>query len=292
MSVYKPLCSEKIALVTDSTCDLDSETIREYGIEVLPLQVVYQHGQYRDGIDITAEEIYQNLELEIPKTSLPSLADIRGLFTRLQEDGFTHVLAVHISSNLSGTYNAVALEAQEFHDMVIEVIDSKSVSMGVGCAVLEAARECRKSNNFAKTVAVAKSVLSQIKVNYVLATLEYLRIGGRIGYVSATVGEILNIKPIITLNSEGVFVTRAKIRGRDSSVRHLVTLLEESVRVGSFNVGILHSSAEGEAAELAEKAKSLKNIKEVFLNSIGPVLGVYAGRGLLGFVVYPVLDQE
>jgi len=291
LNTKEPLYGDNIAIVTDSTCDLDMATIREYGIEVLPLLVVYHDREYLDGVDITSEQIYQNLEVEIPKTSLPALADIRSLFTRLRANNVTHILAIHLSGSLSGTHNAVAMVAQEYKDMVIEVIDSKSVSMGVGCAVLEAARECRRSHDFERTVTVAKTVLSKIKVFYVLATIEYLKIGGRIGYVSATVGEFLNIKPIITLNDEGVFITKAKVRGRDSSVRQLVELLKENVRDAYCNVGILHSSAEREAAELVAKARSLPTVKEVFSNQIGPVLGVYAGRGLLGFVVYPVQEQ-
>src|SRR5690554_1384059 len=110
----------KIAIVTDSACDLEPEIIKEYGIEVLPLHILYREHEYRDRIDITPQEVYDSLEREVPKTSLPSPAEIQEVFNRLREQKFTHVLALHLSSGLSGTYQAVSLIAQEFKDIIIE----------------------------------------------------------------------------------------------------------------------------------------------------------------------------
>lgn len=283
---------EKIAIVTDSTCDLSPELITKYGIEVLPLHILYKDREYLDRVNITPDEVYANMETEIPTTSLPSLAEINDLFTKLRNDGITHIVSIHISSGLSGTFNAVSAVAQDFKDMVIEVVDSKTLSLGLGLSVLEAARARQDSLNFQRVVDVAKSALKEIKAYYVLSTLEYLKRGGRIGYVSGTIGELLSIKPIISLNEEGKYFTFAKVRGRDASLRRLAEVLTEHIREKISNVAIVHGGSEAEARELLAKAKEMKNIKELFFSQVSPAMGVHTGPGLVGFLVYPCLKPQ
>ena len=287
-----PIAQEtKIAILTDSSCDLELEIIQEYGIEVLPLHIIYPDNDFRDRIDITPQEVYDNLEQVVPKTSLPSLAEIKDVFEKLKENNVTHVLAVHISSGLSGTFQAVSNIAREFKEMVIEVVDSRTLSMGLGSSVLEAARELHRSNDFNKVVAKAKNILHESKAFYVLSTLEYLKKGGRIGYVAGTIGELLNIKPIISINEEGKYFTYTKVRGREQSLRKLGEVLKEHVQEKMSNVAILHGGAEEEARALEKAAKQLPNVKEVFFGQISPALGVHTGPGLVGMVIYPVLES-
>lgn len=283
--------AQKIAIVTDSSCDLDAELIEAYGIQVLPLHIVYHDREYRDRVDITPDEVYTQLEVEVPKTSLPSPAEISSLFSRLRDEDFTHILAIHISSGLSGTFNAVSKVAEDFKDIVIEVLDSKTLSLGLGMTVLEAAREVQNSLSFHNAVSVAKTVCRKTKAYYVLATLEYLKKGGRIGYVSGTVGELLNVKPIITLNEEGKYVTHSKVRGREQSLRKLMDALTEHVRDRDSNVAIVHGGAEQEAFEFLQRAREHPNVKEVFFSQVSPALGVHTGPGLVGFIVSPLPSQ-
>jgi len=278
----------KIAIVTDSTSDIDPEMIQEFGIEVLPLHIVYQDREYLDRVNISPNEVYDNMDVEVPTTSLPSPAEISNLFGRLRDAHVTHILAIHISSGLSGTYETVCQVAQEYKEMVIEVMDSKSLSMGLGFSVLEAARQLRHSTDFQSVVNAAKNVSHQTRLYFVLSTLEYLKRGGRIGYVSGTLGELLNIKPIITVNPEGKYVTFAKVRGRDQSLKKLFDILTESIQVGQFNVAIVHGGAEQEAHTLWEKASQLPNINKLLFNQISPVMGVHTGPGLVGIIVSPV----
>lgn len=280
---------DKIAIVTDSTCDLNPEIIQQYGIQVLPLHIIYNNREYRDRIDITPQEVYDHLEEEVPKTSLPSPAEIYELFNRLREQKFTHILAIHISSGLSGTYQTVSTIAEEFKDMVIEVIDSKTLSFGLGFSVLEAARELQCSFNFEKVTSTAKEVVEHIRAYYVVSTLEYLKKGGRIGYVAGTLGELLHIKPIISINSEGKYFTVAKVRGREQSLRKLTCILKEHVCDTLSNVAIVHGGAEQEARDIEKVALEHPNIKEVFFGQISPAMGVHTGPGLVGILVYPVL---
>lgn len=280
----------KIAIITDSACDLEPEIIQEYGIEVLPLHILYHDREYRDRVDIDPQEVYDSLEQEVPKTSLPSPSEIIDLFNRLREQKVTHILALHLSSGLSGTYQAVASIAQEFKDMVIEVIDTKTLSMGLGLSVLEAARESHRSVEFDQVVSKAKKVIEQVKAFYVLSTLEYLKKGGRIGHVAGTIGELLNIKPIISINEEGKYFTYAKVRGREQSLKKLTEVLKEHVQETLSNVAIVHGGSEPEARVLEKIAREHPNIKEVFFGQISPALGVHTGPGLVGVLVYPVIQ--
>lgn len=282
----------KIAIVTDSACDLDPETIQQYGIQVLPLHIIYNAREYRDRVDISPQEVYDHLEEEVPKTSLPSPAEIYDLFNRLREQKFTHVLAIHLSSGLSGTYQTVSTIAEEFKDMVIEVVDSKTLSFGLGFSVIEAAKEVQRSLNFDKVKSVAKEVLEHMKVYYVVSTLEYLKKGGRIGYVAGTLGEMLHIKPIISINPEGKYFTVAKVRGREQSLRKLASILKDHVQDTLSNVAIVHGGAEKEAKDLEKMALNHPNIKEAFFGQISPALGVHTGPGLVGVLVYPVLRRQ
>lgn len=282
---------EKIAIVTDSACDLDSDLIQQYGIHVLPLHIIYNDREYRDRVDITPQEVYDHLEQEVPKTSLPSPAEIYELFNRLREQKFTHVLAIHLSSGLSGTYQTVSQIAEEYRDMVIEVIDSKTLSMGLGCSVLEAAKEIQHSFNFDNVKNRAKEVIEHMKAFYVVSTLEYLKKGGRIGYVAGTLGEMLHIKPIISINQEGKYFTVAKVRGREQSLRKLASILKDHVHDTLSNVAVVHGGSEKEARDLEKLALNHPNIKDVFFGQISPALGVHTGPGLVGLLVYPVVQR-
>ncbi|MCO1600314.1 MULTISPECIES: DegV family protein [Desulfosporosinus] len=287
-----PLSVPKIAIVTDSTSDLDSDMTKEFGIEILPLHVVYKDREYLDGVSISPNEVYDNMDIEVPTTSLPSPAEISNLFDRLREEKFTHILTMHISSGLSGTYETVCQVAKDYKEMEIEVLDSKALSMGLGFPVLQAARELRKSIDFQAVLKVAKKVSEQTKLYFVLSTLEYLKRGGRIGYVSGTIGELLNIKPIISINSEGKYITYSKVRGRDQSLKKLYDILIESIQDGQYNVAIVHGGAEQEARKLWQNAKELPNIKELLFNQISPVMGVHTGPGLVGVIISPVLTAQ
>jgi len=287
-----PMSVPKIAIVTDSTSDLAPEMIKEFGIEIIPLHVVYKDREYLDGINIRPDEVYDNMDLEVPSTSLPSPAEITNLFDRLRDEKFTHVLSMHISSGLSGTYETVCQVAKEYKGMVIEVLDSKALSMGLGFPVLAAANKRRNSTDFQDVIKSAKTVSEHLKLYFVLSTLEYLKRGGRIGYVSGTIGELLNIKPIISINSEGKYITSAKVRGRDQSLKKLYDLLLESTKDGQYNVAIVHGGAEQEARNLWQKARELPNIKDLLFNQISPVMGVHTGPGLVGIIISPVIPPQ
>jgi len=141
---------KKIAIVTDSTSDLSAEQMKAYNIEMLPLRVIYKDREYRDRLDITPQQIYEGLDKEVPKSSLPLPGDVLRLLDRLKMEEYTDVVISLISSGLSGTYNMVRQVAASYEGLNIEVVDSKSLSFGLGFLSIEASKEREKSNDLDK----------------------------------------------------------------------------------------------------------------------------------------------
>lgn len=276
---------EKVAIVTDSTCDLDNEIAQEYDIKVLPLKVIYPQKEYLDRIEISPQEIYEKMPAEVPSTSLPSPAAIKELFTKLQSEGYTHIISIHISSGLSGTFNVVNTIAREFKDMVIEVLDSKALSLGLGLPVLEAAKTLRETKSFQAALDKAKKTIASIEIYFVVATLDYLKKGGRIGYVAGTIGEFMQIKPIVSINEEGKYFTYDKVRGRKKSLLRLFEIAKEKIGEKAASVAVMNSAAKEEAMEILEKIKTLPGVEKFYAGEIGPVMGVHAGPGLIGVCI-------
>lgn len=277
---------QRIAVVTDSTCDLSEEQIRTYDIKLLPLKVVYNDREYIDRLEIQPEEVYENFEREIPKTSMPSPGEAANLFKKLAQDGFTDVISIHISSGLSGTYQMVKSVAQQMKDVInVQVIDSKALSWGLGCLVLEARRLVKSGLNLEEVVEKVYRLREKTKVIFVVKTLEYLRKGGRIGYVAGTIGEMLNVKPIISINDEGKYYTYQKVRGRKRSLDKLVDIIKEYAEDKKIKLAVMHGGALEEAKSIMDKLQ-LPNIDMQLLGQIGPSMVVHTGPGLIGAIFY------
>ncbi len=275
---------EKIAIVTDSTCDLDQALMDQYGIKAIPLRIVYKDREFRDQVDIKSEDIYALMPQEVPKTSLPTPEDALKVLNELVDAGFTHILGIFISSGLSGTFNMMHGLAEDFKEATLEFIDSKSLSLGLGFSVMDAAKNVKAGLPFDEIVTKAKLTCSKTKTFYVIKTLEYLKAGGRIGKVEGTIGELLDIKPVISINEEGVYYTLKKVRGRKKSIHQLIELVQERA-TSPVRVGVLHGMAEQEALEIKAIVDKIEQVKEVFFAQISPVLTVHTGPGLLGIVI-------
>ncbi|MGO1369460.1 MAG: DegV family protein [Senegalia sp. (in: firmicutes)] len=276
---------KKIALITDSTCDLPKEIIDEYNIKIMPLKVIYSDGEYKDKVDIQPEDIYKRFSEEVPKTSLPSLGDCIDLFEKLKSEGYTHLIVTTISSGLSGTINMMKNAKNTVEDLEIEIIDSKSLSMGLGYPVLEGAKELKRTNDYVKTIERIKEVITKTDTFYVVETLEYLKKGGRIGRVEGTIGELLKIKPIISINKEGIYYTYKKIRGRNRSIKAIYDIVKERASKGKINVAVAHGNALDEGRALLDDIKKVKNVVETTFTQISPVLVVHTGPGLIGVII-------
>ncbi|GCD10677.1 DegV family protein [Clostridium tagluense] len=275
----------KIALITDSTSDVDREMIEKYDLKVLPLRIIYKDREYIDRVTITPKEVYDNFIYEIPSTSLPSMQDMEDMYVKLEEEGYTHAIAVIISAGLSGTYNTLRLASENHPSIETCVFDSKSLTIGEAAIVEECGEMIQSGKSFDQIVAALPEIQSRITVYYAVDTLKYLIKGGRIGKVSGTIGEILNIKPIISINSDGVYYTYAKPKGKKKAISKLVDIAREALEITPCKIWVMHGGAYEEVKPFSETIASLPNITRLCFGEISPVAGVHTGPGLLGIII-------
>ena len=276
--------TEKIALVIDSGTDVPSIIRSRSDVRILPLRVIYPDKEYIDGIDIDSKTVYSRMPREIPKTSLPSMEDILAVFTELKSEGYTHVVAVTISSGLSGTYNTIRLISEEIEDLTVSVIDTKNISIGSGFTAVQVARDIDNKLNFDEIVSRASASLSKSVIYFTVGTLEYLRKGGRIGLVAGTVADMMNVKPIISCNKDGIYYTVEKARGRKNSIKALISRAQSFVPAGvKYQVCVIHGQVQEEFDSLVNEVREkFKDATEIFALSTTAALGVHTGPGALG----------
>ena len=278
---------EKIAVVTDSTCDIEAEKLKNRGIRSLPLKVIIEDEQYLDRVNITPSRVYEIMEEKTPTTSMPSPGEIEELYKKLGDEGYTHIISVHISGGLSATCDNCHLVASRMDEMEVSVIDSGMLSMGLGRLVLFAQDLVDEGKpGFSEIVERVRAKKDEIKLYFVVKTLKYLKAGGRIGKVSGTIGELLNIKPIIAIDEEGEYYTAEKVRGRAASLNKMAELIEaEMEETAGYALDIMHADAGDEAEKIREKFKDKDPIREINVGQISPVMVVHAGPGLLGMAL-------
>ncbi|WBW99669.1 DegV family protein [Oceanirhabdus sp. W0125-5] len=280
---------EKIALITDSTADLTEETIKKYNITVLPFRIIYKDREYLDGVDIKANEVYENLQKEVPTSSLPPLKKMHDVYISLQEQGFTHVIAILLSSGLSGIYNALSLVSKEYPKIQSFIFDSKSISCGEGLLVEESAKLITSQTPFDTIKEKIEEFRKKLEVYFVVDTLEYLKRGGRIGRVSGTIGELLKIKPIISVGEDGKYFTVDKIRGKKQSLKKIIEIgkskLKENTKIVLMD-GYAKKEVQYVYDELKKYSEEFQQGFVELIGSISPVSGVHSGPGLVGMVVF------
>jgi DegV family protein with EDD domain len=278
--------AKHIAVVTDSTCDIPPDLVQKHGIVVVPLYVVWGQEELLDGQDIDNPTFYARLVTDPihPKTSQPTPAD----FVRaIEGTDAREVVVITVSKELSGTYSS-AQQAAETVGVPVHVVDSYSLSMGLGWQVLAAARERERGSGVERMIAAAEQVRKKLNLLLTVDTLEYLHRGGRIGGAAKLLGSVIQLKPLLGINhATGTLEAVEKIRTRAKALQRVV---EETFRrldpTRPLRVAIVHADALEDArrllAEIREKHKPL----ETFINEITPVLGVHGGPGLVGICAY------
>lgn len=276
---------EKIALITDSASDINSDLIKKYNINILPFKIIFSDKEYRDGIDITPSMLYEKLPNETPKTSLPSISEFTQLLEDLKSKGYTHAIIITISNCFSGTFNSARLASESVSGITTFVFDSLTLTMSEGAMVLNVAELIEQGKSFDEITSSLPKLREKIDVFFTLDTLTYLKRGGRIGKVAGTIAEALNIKPIITIKDDG-FCTYAKVRGTKQSISKLSSILNDYLSKGKCKVWIMNGNAPDKADLLYNAIKNSPNLVECTLGGmIGPALGVNTGPGLVGFIV-------
>ena len=287
------MSTDKIAILVDSGTDVPPGLIEKYHMFVAPLRIMFSDGEYNDGIDLTAAQLYQRLPREIPKTSLPSAEIVLQVLDQIRAEGYNKVLAVTISSGLSGTYNMLTLLASNIKDLDIYVYDTRNIAIGSGFSAIQAAEYIADGMDWHTLKQTMIASTSKSKVFFCLDTLEYLQKGGRIGLVTAMLGTALNLKPIISCNTEGVYYTVAKVRGRQQSLKKVLELaVKFAGNAKKYNVALIGSGQLGlkDAASIRDAVLQKLPDKNLLIEGeLGCCLGVHVGPGLVGVGVQ-ILD--
>lgn len=276
--------AEKIAIITDSCADVPQELIQKYHLFVLPMQIICPDGEYRDGIDIHAEDIYRRQKTEPLKSSTPSGADVADTLAEIQRQGYTKAVAVLLAGGLSGTVNHVRLAAEELEGLEVEVYDSKQASIGIGVIALQAAEYAADGMGFEELKQKIEQLITDTKVFFSIDTLEYLKKGGRIGKVTAMAGALLDIKPIMSFDEDGEIYAAAKVRTRKAVEKRLLQLVADCKKENrAYNLVVADGGAPEEREALEQKLTALfPDYHKLYRANIGAALSVHLGSGLLG----------
>ncbi|KAA0231515.1 MAG: DegV family protein [Dehalococcoidia bacterium] len=274
-----------VQIVTDSTCDLPREIVEEYGITVVPLTVFFGEEALLDGVEIGADAFYERLGTshDLPRTSQPSAERFRQVYEGLAGET-SEIVSIHLSSKLSGTLNSasVARDQVAHGGLHIELIDSYTVSLGLGLVVLEAAAAARTGASLENVVAAARRAMDRVMVYVAVDTLDYLRRGGRIGRASSFLGSVLSIKPIVGIE-DGEVVPIERVRTRRRAEERIFELATADGRAKA-----LFATCTGDrdaTQELAARLRAVLPHTDVRPAMLGPTVGVYLGANALGVAI-------
>ncbi len=268
-----------VAVVVDSTADIPAEIREQLGITVVPLLVLFGTEEFRDGIDLSNDEFYARLvEDKIhPTTSQPSAGDFVEAYERLAKD-HDGIISIHVGGKLSGTVRSAQAAADMLEGVPVRVIDSGSVSMGVGYLGIEAARMAQIGKNLDEIATAIEAMVPRIVLWAVLDSLKYIERGGRIGRTQAFLGTLLNVKPMIYIRGE--VLPGERVRTHKKAIARMVELATEA---GPYShLAVMHSTAEGYANELADQLGAIHPRAEIIVSQLTAVVGVHGGPGVLG----------
>ncbi|MHB0858166.1 MAG: DegV family protein [Anaerolineae bacterium] len=278
--------ANRIAIITDSTCDLPAEMVAQYGIDIVPLYLMWGQEQLRDGVDIDNATFYSRLPRDPihPTTSQPTPADFVRAIERCEAE---EIVIVTISQNLSGTF-ASAIAAKDMVTLPVHVVDSFATSMGLGWQVLAVARVREQGGSVQEMVAAAEAVRRNTSVLFTVDSLDYLHKGGRIGGAARLIGTALQLKPLLCVDTKtGRIDAIERTRTRKKALQRLIEASAERLGQGkNLHVGIINGAAPDEAAYLVDEVTARWQPTEVTLSAITPVLGVHGGPGLVGIAGY------
>ncbi len=278
------LTAADTAVVVDSTADFPEAPQRFPNWRIVPLYVRFGDESYRDYVELEPEAFYARLRAstETPSTSQPTPGDFLAAYEELA--GYERILSLHISGKLSGTIESARAAARLLGDERIRVIDSDSASAAIAMLGLAVQRRLERGTSDEEVDSLVARYRREAGLLFTVETFEYLARGGRIGRARAWAGELLNIKPILTI-TEGEVVPVKRVRGNRKAFLEFATAFESSSRdAPSLRVGIAHADGPERAEALAEMVRRTRPAAELELvTTLGPVVGAHAGPGTVGF---------
>ena len=279
---------KKVAIITDSSAYLPDEMIEALNVSVVPLTLHWDDQTYRDGVDIRAEEFYARLAESdtIPTTSQVTVSEFSRLFKSLLDQDYA-VLALLISSGISGTVESALQAKMDFPDAPIDVVDTRLVSMALGFMVIAVARAAQEGASLEECKALAEAIYPKIGVYFTVDTLKYLNKGGRINTAKRVMGAALNIKPIMEIR-DGKIELVESVRSRKKALARMLDMVERDIagRKG-VRIAAFHAAAEGDCQQLMAEAEARFNPVEMLTTFVSPVIGAHTGPGTVS-IAYQV----
>lgn len=275
-----------VKIVTDSASDISSEIAEKLGITIVPLYVRFGKEEFRERVTINDEEFYKKLiEGTVhPQTSEPNAQDFLDAYKKVCKDADA-IVSIDISAKLSGTYNsavqaknAMVSGEQKEKSCPIEIVDSMLVTVPLGLVVIAAAKAAKQGKSLEEVLKITKEAIDNAQPLCLLDTLKYLQLGGRIGKAKALLGNILNVKPIITIRG-GEVLPSGQARSRAKGLDQLFNFVKNASRVDDLAIG--YSTTLDDAITLAQRLGTLPGVPKAMLFRMGTTLGVHTGPGTI-----------
>ncbi|GAB3802915.1 DegV family protein [Virgibacillus kimchii] len=277
----------KVAVMTDSTAYIPEEVRKAHGIHMVPLSVVFEDESFREEMDITTEEFYQKMKesSQLPKTSQPSVGYVTKKFEELAKE-YDAVVSIHLSSGISGTYQAVVSAGEMVEDIEVYPYDSEISCMAQGFYVLETAKLAEQGHKPEEIIKRLEEMKKSLRAYFMVDDLTNLQRGGRLSSAQAMVGGLLQIKPVLHFVDK-VIVPFEKIRTRKKAINRIMGLLEEDAAKGqALNVVFIHGNDRDAAVELEKEFLEKYPDMDTSISYFGPVIGTHVGQGALGVSWY------
>lgn len=277
---------KEVVVVTDSSANVPASLAQQLDIRIVPILLALNGQSFRDGVDITAGDVYRWLRTnkQLPTTSAPSIGDFLRVYAKAAQDARS-VVSIHLSPKLSATYSTAVAASQLVEGTPIQVINCQTVAMGQGFVVLEAARAAASGAELDAVIARAKKVASRMVVLATIDTLEYLYRGGRIGGAAALLGTVLQIKPILFV-TDGYVDVLSRPRTKSKALRIILDEVAKEADGVPLHAAILHAGVPEEAKALRQEVETRFECVELYVTEMTPVMGAHTGPGVLGIVYY------
>lgn len=277
-----------LRIVTDSTADVLPEWAKEYGIDTIPVNILFGEKSYLQGVELDNEGFYKLVEesKRIPKTSQPSPHQFVEFYRKVAQKGDT-ILSIHITAKLSGTYASAVAAAEELKgEFNIVPVDSASGSLGIALMCREARKMERAGKSVDEIVKYIENIKPNIRVILTLDTLEYAKMSGRVKTLQAALASILNVKPIAVLRDGDLKMTE-KVRTRKASLERVIAMAKEEFGSKPIYLAVVHARDIKSGQALLEDAKSHFNCKETLISELSISIAANLGPGTVGLILYP-----
>ncbi|NLY43676.1 MAG: DegV family protein [Clostridiaceae bacterium] len=273
----------RIKIITDSTADIPKQVAEDLDITVVPLTVHFGDESYKDWYDLTSAQFFEKLKKSsvMPTTSQITPMEFEKVFRR-EIQNYDSIICVTLSSRASGTYQSAVIAKNNLEGADIEVIDSMLLSYAYGMIVVEAAKMANEGVAKDEIVKWIKDTLPRVDTYFIVDTLEYLKKGGRINLATAVIGNILNIKPILSIK-DGLVVPVDKVRGSKKVIPKIIEIIKEKgYSVTNEIVNVAHGAVPERMEELKKAIQEEFNPKGFFVAEVGCVIGAHSGPGVMG----------